>query len=273
MKKLLLLSSVALLFSATQSNAQIVYHDVIPDATLTNTHSPADSIDMDNNGVKDFVISLQNYTSSGITYQVAIVIPASPNNAVDTSLSSVPGFKTSIAHNLNDPINTSNSWAYGAAVSYQLLGGTATGFGAAGNFIGMSNKYIAVRFKIGSLWHFGWIRVSLNSSGTSLTLHDWAYNATSDASLLAGATVSSVEENSMAANYSIIATEKNISITSKNNFEKATVRITNLAGQLVFTTQLINDVTSVSMEGKADGIYFVTIDNGSNYFTKKIVVK
>lgn len=279
-KKLLALSMKSVLpllcIASFSSRAQLVYHDVSPDASITVTVSSNDTIDLDNDGVKDFVLSLQHYTSGSNTYDVAIVIPASPNNAVDTIASAIPGFKTAVAHNYGDAINSSNKWVYGAALSYELLGGTVTGSstGAGGAFLGQNDKYIAVRFKIGSNWHYGWIRISLNTTATLLTLKDWAYDATTDAPISSAGYVGIDEQSSALHDLSVFYSNQTIVLNFNNTHSvKATVQLTNALGQELYTREINSVSSSVSVDHFVPGIYFVTVVSGENKLTRKIIIQ
>jgi hypothetical protein len=54
-----------------------------------------------------------------------------------------------------------------------------------GDFIG-EEKYIGVRFFIGSERHYGWIRVSMNDHISPMTIVDWAYESTPETAIAIG---------------------------------------------------------------------------------------
>jgi hypothetical protein len=54
-----------------------------------------------------------------------------------------------------------------------------------GNWSGIQNKYIGVRFRLERTTYFGWIRVSVDEDEEKVTVHDMAY---SRIELTAGAT-------------------------------------------------------------------------------------
>jgi hypothetical protein len=61
------------------------------------------------------------------------------------------------------------------------------------NWSGASNAFLGLRFDIGGQTHYGWARLSVSNSNdvataATATLHDWAYESTSNASLLTGQT-------------------------------------------------------------------------------------
>ena len=72
-----------------------------------------------------------------------------------------------------------------------------------GPWFGVSSQYLGLRFDIGGATHYGWARLSVSNSldmNTAVTavLHDWAYEDQADAPIIAGATSSVPEPNSLA---------------------------------------------------------------------------
>jgi hypothetical protein len=270
-KKLKSYSALAgtLVAAANTANSQVVYTDVVPDATV-NTGGMY-NLDLDNNGMADFQFQDTHgtylYGTFPITYDVGVLAPMA-GNAIDTIGDGA------VAHNLNDAINGSLMWVDDVAASYQLLGINALG-GAytAGNFIGQTDKYVALRFKIGANDHYGWARIDMNSGGTMITVKDYAYDATPNAMIPAGAMVTGIIESAELANQVFIfAADKAINVNMTKNVS-GVISVTNTLGQEISNVAITDAHTKISMENSSAGIYFVTVTQESSKVTKKVVIK
>jgi hypothetical protein len=272
-KKLKSYSAIAgtLVAASNTTDAQIVYTNLTPDATI-NTGETFD-LDLDNNGAVDFQFKVSHgtymYGTLPITYDLGQIFPtAASGNAVDTIGSGAT------AHNLNDPINGSLMWVDDAGASYQLLGANVfAGYYTAGNFLGQTNKYIALRFKIGANDHYGWARIDMDAGATSVILKDFAYDATANATIPAGATVTGIDENSdLAQNVDVFSKDKTIYVNVNNN-RNGVILVTNTLGQQISETEITNSQNQISMEDASAGVYFVTITMETSKVTKKIIIK
>ncbi len=80
-------------------------------------------------------------------------------------------------------------WAGALGIYYSVSSrspyGTYTSQWSAGDFLG-EEKFLGVRFYIGTEQHYGWMRVSLGSQVDPVTIFDWAYEATAGVRILAG---------------------------------------------------------------------------------------
>ncbi len=60
-------------------------------------------------------------------------------------------------------------------------------YGAHGQWIGVQNGYLGVRFDTDGNTHYGWVRMSVSgATGAGATIHDWAWNTTPGQGLWAG---------------------------------------------------------------------------------------
>ena len=59
---------------------------------------------------------------------------------------------------------------------------------ADGQFLDTEYQFAALRLKVGPNKYYGWLRVSIDSVADKITIHDYAYNASNLAPILAGAT-------------------------------------------------------------------------------------
>jgi hypothetical protein len=209
----------ALMILASDISGQVIYfgpqnlESFLPDGYL--------EIDLDTNGVNDFgflAYGFSSFNSSGPYFsKITLGVGAIDNPKTDsynnswiakmsTLLSSATYYGgthvlyTAIPDGLAsgeivDSLRNSWSDASGLAtagimggyrvLSYNGYNGSGISSISFGDFLG-EEKYIGVKFYIGSEPHYGWIRVSLGNRVDPLTVVDWAYESTSNKRILAG---------------------------------------------------------------------------------------
>jgi hypothetical protein len=260
-----------LIAGGTAADAQIVYTDVTPDASVTT--GSMYNLDLDNNSVVDFQIALahQTYMYGGtfaIQYDYALIAPADPANAIDTMAGPV-------AHNAGETINSSMLWVDGSASSYQLLGlAFAPPFNPynTGNFLGQTDKYVGLRFRIGGADHYGWVRLDLNAAATEVIVKDYAYDATAGNSIVTGAMTTGIK-NELSGDVQIFSANNLIHVNMNKATVDGVITITDVAGKLVSTTAVTSASNVISMESANAGIYFVTVAQGDARKTEKVIIK
>jgi hypothetical protein len=158
-------AAVAIAAISTNSDAQVAYSG-LKNITVKMTN---DTIDMDGDGIKDFAI--MNFMSGPYNY------------AIIQNLQSSNKFMGNKVYALasSSYIATSYSFYNG----YGLLG-SAQGSSYWGNFPGQGDRFIGVKFMIGTDIHLGWIRVNIPLSVDSIIIKDWAYEKTANQWILTG---------------------------------------------------------------------------------------
>lgn len=258
--------------AANTANAQVVYTNVTPDSTITTGGSY--DLDLDNDGTADFVLGVTSgaytYGSFTIPYNLG-TISANTANAIDTSTT-----QFSAEHNTNDAINSSLNWADPSTTSYQVLGfapgGAFAGYNY-GNFVGATNKFIGLRFQIDGLDHYGWVRIDMASDGSTITIKDYAYDATPGATSYCGQTVTGIKEHNTMKEVTIFSANKTINVNMNNTPLQGIVSVTNSMGQEVANVKVTDAQMTIPMDNASTGIYFVTVTQENARFTKKVIVQ
>lgn len=253
------------LVAAGAVDAQVVYTDVAPDATVAigGTYD----LDLDNNAVVDFQFGLQHgtymYGTFAIPYDVAIIANGA-GNAVDTTGS----LDMATNHAVNDAINASAQFNDGEPYSLLGLNIPLLGYGA-GNFLGTGDGYIGLRFVIGTNNHYGWVRINLNSTSTLLTIKDHGYDATANTQILCGA-LTSVNEDVTENNTVIFGSDRGIVVRILGAEAVGSVTVSDLLGKVVAKSNITGETTLLPVNGTSS-VYLVTVtDNNGNSITKKI---
>ncbi len=180
------------------AGAQIIYHDIDPD-TVLSMDDEIYFLDMDLDGANNFYLFKQSFsaiTEYGIATAVTIgIVGSNINDDVAasyglTSLNSshTTSFFAPYAFEEGESVNITLEFHGGFDMvhlqdSYSAMGGW-------GNwFPDTEDKYLGVRFDddLGET-HYGWIRCSVIDDYV-LIIKDYAYNATPDAPIIAGATL------------------------------------------------------------------------------------
>lgn len=265
-KKLKSYSALAgTLVTAGAANAQVMYTDLVPDVTVAVGGNY--TLDLDNNTVVDFTLVVDNASYGAYVYDYALAAPTA-GNAVDSTTTD----DLANAHAINDPINATLLWNNGAAFGLMGLNLTAPFPYTVGNFDTGTDKYLACKFMIGAATHYGWARVNLNTTSTSMIIKDYGYNATANTSILAGAMPSAIKEN-LEASTVVFASENAINVKLNGTVE-GFVTVTDVLGHVVAKVNITNEITQIDLNNSTSGIYFTTVTTADgNTFTKKLFVK
>ncbi len=285
MKKNLL--SIFALGLSLSSFAQIIYTD-INDVTLT----PAvgrESLDIDldaDNNIDFTVFALdttivqggQNLNLQGLGLELW------GNNMIEGTQESTPAGDSYLAvtkieagTNINSASNfmSSNPANIFPGAGLGLYAATPFGPFNGGNFSNTTDKYIAVKFEIGTsqpTTHYGWIRVSVADQCANVIIKDFAYESTAGAVIRAGDEgngFSTISEQELAnANVFYGNNELNVNGISGNY----NVSVVDLLGKSISNTRVANNA-SINLNNVNNGIYLVQITKGNAVVTKKVYIK
>jgi hypothetical protein len=265
--------------TAAVADAQIVYTDVNPDATLAviNDSLNAFDVNFDNAGAPEMSIATYGYLYNygGTDYQLNYVFSFVAPDATAALVASMQAAGTS-----SFPVTTSlaSGTAIGSASTWldtTAAGGTfyfnsAYGFGQ--TLLGTANTgadtYIGARFLIGANTHYGWVRINVAADASSVTIKDYAYNGTANGPINAGQTVGIAEIAATSWN----AYSNGTSIIVKAEFE-GNVEVIDMTGNLITSGLIANGELSMDVSNASAGMYLVRVTNGTTSATKKISLK
>ncbi|MBK7945641.1 MAG: T9SS type A sorting domain-containing protein [Flavobacteriales bacterium] len=194
---------------ATQAQAQIIYTDVIPDATYTGTNDTC-SLDLDNDGNIDFLIVQRTVNAPcpngpGLNCVATNTRPRSWVNITPQGTNAVVN-AASFASQLPEWQAIAPALSWNNAVAQVLMtqgsptcimsqfGGLGQWVCNLGSFTGAwsggasvnSPMFLGLQFDIAGSTFYGWARSSIPANGTSFTLMDYAYNSLPGEGILAG---------------------------------------------------------------------------------------
>lgn len=268
---------------ATDASAQIVYTN-ISDTTLVNNGDYFD-ISLNNDGIMEARLtmtkSIYSYTSYSIYIKVDMA-KVQPLNSADVNMSfsatstySTSSFGIAMALSNNQTINNSlNAWSNTSAYlgGYADIRTASTSYTTSiGQFPGAGDKYLGVKFVIGTNVHYGWVRLDMSSLSDSLTIKDYAYHSTPNTPIAAGDTGLTVGVDKVKNVKQFDFYASNGRIIFKDKLEPQTVlSVFDLSGKLIERRALSNGQTDASLKQSLSGVYIVELRNGEGVRRKKL---
>ena len=270
--------SGAMMATAGIANAQVVHTDIDPDVVL-NSDGDQYMLDLENNGIPDFVLQTN---VNGNNYYAGIYMSYLSNEIAGTlqpnGFGANFGYPYALAQ--GEIIDDNQPWIN----IYDLLfhyNGYSVFFppgmviivdgNTVGNWIGVTDHYLGLKFTDGTDLFFGWARCDVTADATTITIKDYAYNATAETPIAAGeGQAIGIAENG-SNNFRIFGYEGIVNIEVKDkDVEDAVVTISNMLGQTVIDKNLSDAITRLDLNEYGKGIYMVKIQRGGEQFAKKV---
>lgn len=269
---------------ATAASAQVVYTDVNPDMVLTTAGTAQGAVDLNNDATVELAFGVFESigvtgTYSGVDYTgtqyAGVVVGTAGKSWMGSNSTSMSPIKLAPGNTIGAGGSFSSSQgslgndgqvAFGAPynVTYPLSGG---------EFLG-TEGYLGARFDISGSTHYGWVRVEMSADGKTLTIKDYAYEASPGVAIAAGdlGGGSTVGVDDISSEVVIRTVNNNLRIELENTVN-AEVAVTNLAGQKVINEQMNDSYKVINLDEMTTGIYLVNVTTDAGTVTKKIYVK
>lgn len=229
----------------TKLYSQIIYTD-IPDATPNATYP----LDLNNDDIVDFMIQFGE--SAGT---VGVMCYPQNNNAYSGTIVSGTYLPRALSAS-NYICDTLSTW-YDSRNPGTMALGTSLG-----NWIGVTDKYLALKLIVASDTFFGWARFDVVPTSTSFTIKDYAYQSTPNACIQSGQITLGMNENSNKDKFSVYPNPfvSSTIIQINSNLKNASLTICNSYGQIVKQVKNISgQMISLSRENLPSGIYFMKL--------------
>ncbi len=259
---------------AGTASAQVIYTDIEPDVMLDQSGSVY-MIDLDNNAANDFTLGLSHSTSAGGN-SVNRIFAKPYNGSIGGTHSGVYHFPYALEAgemiDANIPWQNAASQTMGKGI---LLPGSSSLYSVFGKWYGVEDRYIPLRFKIGTNKFYGWARLDVSGLVNAITIKDIAYNPTANEGLFAGqGDPTAIAAVPTAQPVTIFAYDGVLHATLiSQQLDNASLLMTNMMGQQVKSLKLNNSSTQVDVSDLAYGIYAVTVINGGAVYTQKIAIR
>lgn len=242
---------------AGSADAQVIHVDINPDTAAHD--SVYYDLDMNGDAIPELHFTAFDYqTPYGLVNIAEVDVLGDTNNAVMGSLY-YGYYPFPFALNNGDSVSgTSPDWQNKTINNGVQYLGVMSAYGNYANWIGVSDKYLGVRFKIGANTHYGWVRISVTADVDSIIIKEYAYQLLPGVGITAGQLVGTGPD---AQNDPIrIFASGNTIVLQNTQVEKGgNVRIYNTTGQAVYEGKLTSDNMRIGLDNSAPGIYFIEV--------------
>ncbi len=239
-----------------------VYADIhykLIDTTIWATpdeHIVSYPLDMNDDGIADFTITHEN-NGYNACYIYGAPEPSSGEIQVDDN---------STAYTCSDgeiisetPIDTLHH--------YYSMGGLDF------DWKGAADKSIAVRFKINSQYHYGWIRVNIPNNSGNIYIIECAYEGVPEQSIASGSKITSVFDISVNDSFWIESKNGSLIINTRNsNAERISGSIYDINGNYVKSFYFFGNQANVNVNNFQSGVYFLSVDITGRHHTRKFLI-
>jgi len=274
----------------------VVYVDIDPDIILSEGGQAAE-LDLDQNGTIDFWFhnnSFTFYSASFSSYRLIQNILVGPEIEANFIAGESGEYGTAYGgvytryypFALEDGVKIDaelNFYNYELQVmglrSIVTYAGTNTWACADCNWYGFFiesslNKYLGINFEtIAGYKSHGWIRCDVKDDGRTLVIKDYAYETTSEHPIIAGDTLHYVEvTDSIPAEPVYVYSFNETLYVNLNDSAETKVTITSLTGQFILNFETSELISTVDMTIVANGIYIVTVEYKSKFYSTKIII-
>jgi len=244
----------------SDATGQVVYTDIDPDETVDNTLF---EVDFNDDGIVDFEIT--NEGAGGAAVRM-----------YNDNSNSVMG--VNFGGNYNYPSVLSSGSLIGSVANftahpvYQTLNWDGCAYTNSQWCDGQVDKFVGVRFNVGSDQHYGWIQLDVPADASTFTIKGFAFEATPDADILAGdqGTLGLGDANFKDFNYALDSAN-NLSLTANTAMER--LSLVNVLGQQVMDRALSSNSEVIDLNGLSSGLYIARVSIEGAAKTFKIVVR
>lgn len=261
-------------FISLSSNAQIVFHDLGYSATLSQYEggkSVAD-VDLNKDGLREVMFYVSNPTEAGDWFGM-LVLNEGQAEILGTE-SGADYFPSPLELDDNIDANSGN-WSNFNNEEMILKHDTD---GVVSDLWEASYKYMAIRFKIGSEWHYGWLNaaVSVKDGSASGHVKSLAYNSVPDEAIAAGdeGIAAGIDVNSIITRVKVYSNNKALYVKlDELNGNQARINLYNILGEEVKEFTAVSKVTKVNLYDVPNGVYVVNVQLGNEVLSQKVILK
>lgn len=243
MRKTLLLTTITTAI-AISASAQIKYHDINPDTTISTwdmiTIAPvvklpgygtSNAIDIWWHPVPEVVVNAWN--DCEVLYDAAGTYPAMLK--------------------AGDSISAAGTWK---KPNYEPLNKAG-----AGNWTSnATDKYLGIRAKNNGVWNYAWLKMTVANAAASFTVKEYAAETTGKKINAGVKTATTIQYTPQAYNVSATRTAGSIDIAGMEG--NNSIVLTDAGGRIVYSTTTTQSRHSINTAAIAQGIYILRINSG-----------
>jgi len=256
----LFLFVIAVAFYANDVHGQIIYTDIDPDTTISAPTGNVKqySLDLNNDGIIDFYFKhfcllpgddfVEAYSSAGQEGEMLV-----DNDNFPFALNAL--FEIS---------SNCSFWHCSAS------GSTSSALYLNKHWWGATDKYLGVRIKINTQWHYGWVRMSVYNDATGFCIKDYAYESLPETTINAGQNVAGINQN-IKNRTKIFVINNTIVVNTFEDIKDQKIIIQDIQGRRLKTVKILQNEEIIDISSFCSGVYLVSIIDKSGSVTKKIL--
>lgn len=265
-------------------NAQIVYQDINPDVVV-NIANPNYALDFNNDAIPDVgfgvaqISGSTSYSGFQFTYQGTYAgVSASGGGVQVTPTGSATSTMSSNIAPLNNGALISGAAMFSSGgilagditITIPLLGQTYPY--QLGEWLGVTDKFLGVKFTAGVNTHFGWVRLDVSAGADAITIKDYAFNATPNGSINAGQMVG-LDGLSMDEKVTVRSAFDEAMVNVTPDLIGSTIEMFSMTGQKVHSMPIEDVNTVIKFDGIETGIYTISVQSSEDAVNKKVYVR
>lgn len=265
-------------------NAQIVYQDINPDVVV-NIANPNYALDFNNDAIPDVgfgvaqISGSTSYSGFQFTYQGTYAgVSASGGGVQVTPTGSATSTMSSNIAPLNNGALVSGAAMFSSGgilagditITIPLLGQTYPY--QLGEWLGVTDKFLGVKFTAGVNTHFGWVRLDVSAGADAITIKDYAFNATPNGSINAGQMVG-LDGLSMDEKVTVRSAFDEAMVNVTPDLIGSTIEMFSMTGQKVHSMPIEDVNTVIKFDGIETGIYTISVQSSEDAVNKKVYVR
>jgi hypothetical protein len=182
------LASYALLASAAGVNVLALNQPADAEIVFTPAHvviagNDKFFLDLNHDGVADFVLSNRNFCTTDICGRTLRVTPGQASNKI-------VGVKGIFVVDYASALKRGSQIGLSRQFLGKLMAASGTEYGTGGQWLDATNRFLGLKFTVAGQVHFGWARFSVQSGNGRITavLSGYAYETVVGKPILAGQT-------------------------------------------------------------------------------------
>jgi len=222
-------------------------------------------LDLNDDGINDFRIG------GGLYYNYIVISDAASYLPDGNSfLGELFNYAYPFALNIDDLIGPTQSQWFSHHSRFGSLNYNSCNY-VNSNWCGVTDKFLGLRFKIGSDTHYGWARLDVDYSAANWIIKDFAYEQTQGVGITAGAGLLGLDEN-IFSEIKIVALNKSVALF--NLPQNTNYKLFTITGQSVLDGKTDNDTYVIDANTLSSGIYIIELKdaNSKAVIRKKIVL-
>jgi len=257
--------------AAGVADAQVIYTNVDPDFNHPGGATTV-GLDLNNDGTFDYLIASidTTITNSNGTFDVKTTLVAPYGTAGNEIAGSAPsGYNYALALDNSTMVDANLNWiAATNTMAYNVNSSNPYNE----NWNGVTDKFLGLRFDINGSTHFGWARMDVDADADVWTMKDYAYDGTPNTPISTDMALG-VATDVVAENILVFNSNNVLYVNINGELSNGTVKIMNLAGQVVVDESLNGTRNNFNLANLHSGIYLVTTTFNEGVATKRIFVK